>query len=729
MIRRKQGSKDTAEADAHVPVTIPLGDGHTIGTTTQPRRRRKKKTQGFVRSCLVRLRIVSPPRKTIESGLAASRAKGGDGCTCCSLLSGFVVFLLLCLGAYYVLLEGQKSKNLIIRSTNNFPEELVSEISEIRLSKEEHDALPLLLGRNSQEDPNQKDDDDSTGREFQYPKDLGHKEQKEMAYVDFGSIDLKLLANDDQKRQIYIMVEDLQGEARSLNEERDDDYENYYWGFDDDIERNPYTLYSNYNPSMEGRCRRVSWHRYNFPTCNSLHELDLITNTPRFVGDGAYREVFVTEQLYMGTIEETIFKELRWDLDYEADSYEYVRMDAFVTERFTSHKQFVDIFGFCGVSMLTEYFPFGDVEKDVVGFQHHRKDFNPLKDEVLNPLNNFTGTEKLQLALNMVEPVAALHNFKDGVVVHDDIQLCQYLWTEENGISVKLNDFNRAEIMLWDDQAQKYCKYKNGRGHGDWRSPEEYKDLPLDEKIDIWSLGNNFYSILTGVYPFFNVEKDRNIQQMIKDGKTAVIDPRYVDSSFAEGKLVEVIFRCFEYDPELRADINEIWQMLKDAIAENELWEKEAAKKKAEAEQKEKEEAERAEGERLRKEEEEAQKRAEAERLREEEEVAQKRAEADNLQQEAEEALRRAKEQKEKDEALKRASAPRKEQEEVEKPKVQLDEEKVEEGTAQKKDKEPEVEHPNHDKAKGNEQKQASKDQMAGAQESQPKESSQKDEV
>ena len=63
--------------------------------------------------------------------------------------------------------------------------------------------------------------------------------------------------------------------------------------------------------------------------------------------------------------------------------------------------------------------------------------------------------------------VAALHNYEGGVIVHDDIQLCQYLWTQEDGISVKLNDFNRAEIMLWDEEGQKYCRYKNGRGHGD----------------------------------------------------------------------------------------------------------------------------------------------------------------------------------------------------------------------------------------------------------------------
>lgn len=55
----------------------------------------------------------------------------------------------------------------------------------------------------------------------------------------------------------------------------------------------------------------------------------------------------------MGSSEELIFKELRWDLEMGADDYEYVRMDAFVTERFTSHKQIADIYGYCGLSMLT----------------------------------------------------------------------------------------------------------------------------------------------------------------------------------------------------------------------------------------------------------------------------------------------------------------------------------------------------------------------------------------
>jgi len=142
-------------------------------------------------------------------------------------------------------------------------------------------------------------------------------------------------------------------------------------------------------------------------------------------------------------------------------------MDAYVTERLTSNNQISDIFGYCGLSMLTEYFSNGDIEEDLAAFQDRSEDFNPIKEEELITYNKFTPSQKLKLALAMVEPVQALHNFKDGVIVHDDIQLCQYLWTDETKTSMKLNDFNRAEIMLWDEEEEKYCKYKNGKGHGD----------------------------------------------------------------------------------------------------------------------------------------------------------------------------------------------------------------------------------------------------------------------
>ena len=45
-----------------------------------------------------------------------------------------------------------------------------------------------------------------------------------------------------------------------------------------------------------------------------------------------------------------------------------------------------------------------------------------------------------------------------------------------------------------------------------WRSPEEYYDARLNEKTDIFSLGNNFYTILTGVYPFYEERNEKEVQ-------------------------------------------------------------------------------------------------------------------------------------------------------------------------------------------------------------------------
>ena len=49
-------------------------------------------------------------------------------------------------------------------------------------------------------------------------------------------------------------------------------------------------------------------------------------------------------------------------------------------------------------------------------------------------------------------------------------------------------------------------------------------NVPLNEKIDIWSLGNNMYSILTGMDPFYDDMGDFEITQVRTiPGKTAVV--------------------------------------------------------------------------------------------------------------------------------------------------------------------------------------------------------------
>jgi serine/threonine protein kinase len=100
-----------------------------------------------------------------------------------------------------------------------------------------------------------------------------------------------------------------------------------------------------------------------------------------------------------------------------------------------------------------------------------------------------------------------------------------------------------------------------------WRSPEEYQDLPLNEKIDVWSLGTSMYSVLTGLLPFYDVNSSSEVKKKLKKGKTPDIDPRYRHRSVAEGKLVEAIERCWEYDPEKRIDIFGLVQILREGVA------------------------------------------------------------------------------------------------------------------------------------------------------------------
>ena len=64
----------------------------------------------------------------------------------------------------------------------------------------------------------------------------------------------------------------------------------------------------------------------------------------------------------------------------------------------------------------------------------------------------------------MAESIADLHGFVDGVIVHDDVQLCQWLQTMDG--TLKLGDFNRAEVMEYNDQKKEYCKYNNGDCYG-----------------------------------------------------------------------------------------------------------------------------------------------------------------------------------------------------------------------------------------------------------------------
>jgi hypothetical protein len=131
-----------------------------------------------------------------------------------------------------------------------------------------------------------------------------------------------------------------------------------------------------------------------------------------------------------------VFKQYRYDTKYDHEDYEYMRMDAFVTEIFTSSDLYVDMYGFCGLSALTEAMPDGCVQDLALPLQSERGEGTPLTfndENDVDPKNNLTVTQKLTFSLEMAESIAMMHNYRGGVIVHDDgkskVNLLYALWT------------------------------------------------------------------------------------------------------------------------------------------------------------------------------------------------------------------------------------------------------------------------------------------------------------
>ena len=101
-----------------------------------------------------------------------------------------------------------------------------------------------------------------------------------------------------------------------------------------------------------------------------------------------------------------------------------------------------------------------------------------------------------------------------------------------------------------------------------YRAPEEFAAQDLDEKIDIYSFGNNIYALLTGLWVFYDNTNDDQVQKLIIDGKRAELDPRFKERSAIERGLVELMEQCWEHDPKKRPDIFTIIEKLRGIMEE-----------------------------------------------------------------------------------------------------------------------------------------------------------------
>ena len=180
---------------------------------------------------------------------------------------------------------------------------------------------------------------------------------------------------------------------------------------------------------------------------------------------------------------------------------------------------------------------------------------------------------KLSLALDMAAALADLHdadgmkdangNIISASMVHADITTDQFIIIDGNW---KLNDFNRCRFMRRQrktgpetgDGDGKPCGFQVGNNPGKGRSPEEYKYQEETEKVDVYSLGNVFYTILADEIPFDDVGSKQAVKD-IKNGIRAKIPSRLLTSEDpVDIALRTVVDRAWQQEPQDRPRAREL---------------------------------------------------------------------------------------------------------------------------------------------------------------------------
>jgi len=412
---------------------------------------------------------------------------------------------------------------------------------------------------------------------------------------------------------------------RKTRMEDNDDSLDYYYANDDDTIRG-----NRSEETYEGHeefCTTPSFYRLYRPTCNELHSSvgDYQWLMPdkympqkhlsRYLGAGHYRQVFRLERQFVSDSDEVIFKSMkrlprgRKPLEERAaynpaevgknfELYDDMRKDSMVMELLTSSPRIADIYSFCALSSLIEYVPtmLEDYVMPTEGYEPKERD----TDDDRTPVNEYINPlEKLQMALEMAKGLATMHGHSGGVIANVDVQIGQFC-RGKDGL-IKILDFNRAEVLLWDAKEERYCTFLNGVPpdgsvsrlcdiyasatffpiplspssllrailYKQLRAPEEIIDAPLTEKIDVYALGNLIYSVLTGLLVNRNFETEK-AHRRITHGKTENIDVDYFDSrSPAEMALVKVIQWCWTFDANERPSIFQIVEFLEDEVRKN----------------------------------------------------------------------------------------------------------------------------------------------------------------
>ncbi|KAL3921758.1 MAG: hypothetical protein SGILL_002578, partial [Bacillariaceae sp.] len=345
-------------------------------------------------------------------------------------------------------------------------------------------------------------------------------------------------------------------------------------------------------PYSEGECVPMQdWQTTFHPSCNAMHELALetlgasagsgvpadgSTPSPADKSDnfanlfgGVDAELFGTKGFWRYAWKLTldhyndspepekdtfVLKNLKYEHNFEDAHFEHDRVDAVAMERLTSSPHVINIFGFCGHSVVTEY-----ADGSRVGELADKARKKPL--------------ERLRIARDIATGLADVHGIDgDGnaTFVHLDVNPANVV---SIGGTLKLNDFNIGIIRRWNTTSNEPCGFPAQYPNPQWRSPEEARnEQHLTEKVDIFSMGHIFFRLICGHEPWNKLEpggrpSKEDVNVKVQKGELPFI-PDFVRNSENPEIIAirDVMLECYKQSPKDRPSAREIAKSLDNTL-------------------------------------------------------------------------------------------------------------------------------------------------------------------
>eukprot|EP00980_Cylindrotheca_fusiformis_P011194 scaffold2563_cov124-Cylindrotheca_fusiformis.AAC.25 len=309
-------------------------------------------------------------------------------------------------------------------------------------------------------------------------------------------------------------------------------------------------------PYSKGECVPMQdWQTEFHPSCNEMHELPLSTlgvdndmDFNLFGTNGFWRNAWKVD--FEDDHDTVVLKTLKFEHNFEDAHFEHDRVDAVAMERLTSSKHVINIFGFCGHSVMTEY---SDVPR--IGKLVDKAKKKPL--------------QRLRIARDIANGLADVHGIdgdNNATFVHLDINPANVVSV---GGTLKLNDFNIGIIRQWNTTSNEPCGFPAQYPNPQWRSPEEARgEQNLTEKVDVFSMGHIFFRLICGHEPWNKLEpggrpSKEEVNKKVQTGVLPFIPEDVMESTDPEVVAIrEAMLDCYTVDPLQRPSARKISRTL-----------------------------------------------------------------------------------------------------------------------------------------------------------------------